>query len=849
MNRLILKTFFRSVKKSFGRYLSILMIAALGVGFFTGLKNAEPSMQKTANLYFSEQNMYDFQAVSTLGLSDDAVRSFSDYGITAEGVYNTDIAYEISGSGGVLTAFSLPEINAIPKISEGRLPEKETECLADDLLFSKDDIGKTIKITESTVVPLKYTEYTIVGLCQSPRYISFERGSTTLNGGNLDGFIYIDKACFTSPVYHEVTLRINTDAENEKGADLFSDEYKDTMEELKPKLESLLAEVAISDYENIITEGTAKLDDARKQLDGGWALYNGMIESGVSAERLTAVYNALTDGEAQYLDGQKKLSEIKKPTTYLLDLRTNRSFYNFENDTVIVSGIANAFPIFFLLIAVLVCTNTMSRMIREERTQTGTLKALGLSNGKIVEKYVLYAVSASLFGCIIGFFFGTGLIPLAIWAVYGGTYEIAPLSYYFSPIMYVACLAITLLLSLGVTLFTLRNELKEKPAELIRPKAPTSGKRIFLEKIKPLWNRLSFLNKVSVRNAFRYKSRTFMMIIGIAGCTALVVTGFGISDTISGVLDSQYGNVIRYDGYAIIESEEAEDYKAVLDGAEYQVCFRDELAVKSSDGEKQATVISASAQNIDKYFGLVSDGNIIEPPKDGYAVVTKKFAEDLKLKNGSKISINISGTDYEFTVSGISDSYIGHYVFLPENLLDNIEANTVFFNSENLSETATGLRALDSVGYVSLAGEEKASIETSLSSLGYIVLLVILCAAFLTFTVLFNLTNINIMERIKEIATLKVLGFRTKETSSYILRENLILTVIGALMGLIFGVFLHAYIMKQVKTDMIYFTAKIFFQSYIFAFLIVLAFAIIACLIMQIKLKKVNMAESLKAVE
>ncbi len=845
MNRLILKTFFRSVKQSFGRYLAILMIVALGVGFFTGLKNAEPSMQKTADLYFAEQNMYDFQAVSTLGLSKDAVKSFNDYGVIADGVYNTDLSFETSdGKEGVLTAFSFPEKNALPRLSEGRLPENETECIGDDRFFKKEDIGKTLKITESTRDPLSCTEFTIVGLCQSPRYINFERGTTTLNGGNLDGFLYLKEECFTSPVYHEVTLRIND------GKSVFSEEYKNTVDNVKPELESLLKEVAEKDYENIVKEAETKLSDARKQLDGGWALYNQMIENGVSPDRLAAVYNALNEGEKQYLDGQKQIAEMKKPSAYILDLRSNRSFYNFENDTVIVSGIANAFPIFFLLIAILVCATTMSRMIREERTQTGTLKALGVSNAKIVEKYVLYAVTASLFGCVIGFFFGTGLIPLAIWAVYGGTYEIASLSYYFSPIMYVGCLAITLVLSLGVTLFTLRNELKERPAELIRPKAPTSGKRVFLEKIKPLWNRLSFLNKVSVRNAFRYKSRTFMMIIGIAGCTALVVTGFGINDTISDVIDCQYGGVIRYDGYAIIETVGAEDYKTFLQGDEYTECYREELAVKFPGGEKQATVISVTDGNLDKFFGLSSNGNILEPPKAGNAIVTKKFAETAGLKNGSKVLVSLMGKDYEFTVSGVSDNYIGHYVFLPGNILDEVEVNTLFFNTDkDLSETAAGLMTLDSVSYVALSNEEKTSVETSLDSLGYIVLLVILCAAFLTFTVLFNLTNINIMERIKEIATLKVLGFRTKETSSYILRENLILSVIGALFGLIFGVFLHAYVMKQVKTDLMYFSIKIFFQSYIFAFLIVLLFAIIACLIMRIKLKKVNMAESLKAVE
>ncbi len=610
MTNMTARTLFRTIRSTIGRYIAIFAIVALGVGFFTGLKNAQPSMQKTADEYLDEQNMFDFRLISTLGFTGEDVDAFADIeGITgAEGGWQLDVLTEgDDGETLVYQLFSMPENVALPVLTEGRMPEAENECLADAAVFSSEDIGSTIVVSSEnssdTLEQLTQTEYTIVGLAKSPRFISSDRGSTALGNGEVAGFLYVPQEAFNSEVYHEILLT------TEAGDTLiFSDEYDDLIAELTPLVEEVLQERALARYDEIASEAEEEISEARSELEAAREEYNLAIASGIPADSLADSLSELEAAEAEIEEAENALSEIEKPDTYLLDLDSNSGCASFQSDIVIVDGVANAFPVFFVLIAALVCITTMARMVNDERTQIGTLKALGYSDWVISLKYIFYASSAAFIGCIAGFFIGTGGLPQIIWAVYGINYGFADLAYYFSPLMYGCCLAISVLGSVAVTLFACRQELNGKPAELIRPKAPDSGKRIFLERIKPLWNRLSFLGKVTIRNGLRYKGRMVMMLLGIAGCTALIVTGFGLRDSISNILDYQYDEIHLYDVSVSFEAGETaqNEIDALLsDGAQdYTFGYQDDLMVYSEQSEKEATVIAVSAEDAGLYFDL-----------------------------------------------------------------------------------------------------------------------------------------------------------------------------------------------------------------------------------------------------
>lgn len=817
MTKLVSKTLSRTVRSTFGRYLAILAIVALGVGFFTGLKNAQPSMQTTADAYLTEQNMYDFRLLSSLGFTADDVEAFSALNgvLAAEGGHFLDILTESAdGNMPVYQLLSLPEKTALPKLTAGRMPQSANECAADSSLFTEEDIGRKITLSpensDDTFAALTEREFTIVGLVQSPRFISTDRGGTSVGNGEISGFLYLPKETFRQEIYQEILLDAQTDGT------LFSDEYDASVSALAPEIESALKERAGLRYESIKEE----------------YIKNGIVlpETGENS--------------------------LPPPSTYLFDLNGNAGCAAFKNDTVIVNGIANAFPVFFVIIAALVCITTMTRMVDEERTQIGTLKALGYSDSVISRKYILYASSASVIGCVGGFFLGTGIIPQVIWSVYAVSYSFSALSYYFSPVMYICCLAVSVLGSIAVTVFACGRELRGKPSELIRPKPPADGGRIFLEHLNFIWKKMSFLWKATIRNAFRYKKRMIMMLIGISGCTALLVTGFGLKDSIENILDYQYDEIMLYDAAVSFDGEEntKQDIESLLSDKDvlYEFAYQEKLTADSGRTQKETTVIALSGETADGYFDLHDKNGHIYYPSGNNAVVSSKLAGQLGLSVGGTFSLTFDGHLVNYTVTGICENYLNHYVYIPTDSVPGYQSNTVYLRAadgSSLGQAPAKLRSLSGVRYVNVTAEERSVMENTMSSINYIVLLVTLCAAVLAFIVLYNLTNINIMERVREVATVKVLGFHSGETSSYVLNENILLSVLGAFAGLGLGKLLHWYVIKQVQVDSMAFDVRINAQSYLISFACTVLFAITANFIMRFKLSKINMAESLKAVE
>ena len=1106
MDRFSMKMLLRSIKGSLGRYLAIVAIIALGVGFYAGLQSSQPAMLETADSYMHDQRMYDFQLMSTLGLTGGDVAAFKQLeGVEyAEGAYFADALAVLGSHEEPYRFMSITETVCTPYLTEGRMPENANECLGDAGAFSSDDIGRRISISdlndEDTLGFFAEREFTIVGLAKSPRYISHDRGSTSLGSGTLSGFVLLTEEAFDQEVYQEILLYCDLPGE------MYSTEYISARDKLEPEVKALLNSRGAMRYKQLRSEADKELAEARAELDEGWEEYHegedevqkelssaraklyqgqkeiddglkeieqrqkeidegweqipgalqeieenramldekekelqqgkaalepaiaeiqageqqlaqgkaqletakkavlwpyeqtiaiidaeisqtqqeiddldpedlgyearlailnarmeqlqGRRETAVAARdsaaekfapqeaeiaaaeaelneakaqvaaaqaEIAAGEQAIAEGRAQLdtaeaeienskvtmTEGQKQLDEGRvqleqaqrqvnqgwtdyqegkaqaeqelsdgkkeledaeaelaqaiidtdeklKLEVFTLNRETNSGYVTFENDTSIVTAVAGAFPVFFVLIAALVCVTTMTRMINDERTQIGTLKAMGFSGRVIMRKYLWYSGSAAFVGCVLGFVLGVTVIPWIIWYAYNIIYSYTTLKLYFSVGMCVVCMAVALLSTILVTVLTCRKELSERPAELIRPKAPKAGKRILLERIKPLWKRLSFLSKLTLRNAFRHPSRVMLMMLGVGGCTALLVAGFGVKDSIADVPDYQYGEISRYEMLVNYDPDVLDtDGKAEAlwkDRADsWALSYQVNAELENETGSHSVKLVAAEGTALKNVISLRDDSSELSYPGKGEAVVTEHLADILEISVGDQVTLETDdGDSLRLTVTGIAKNYLSHYIYVSPETVPGAKNNAAYLcdASEDSGEgLAAWLRSQDGISYVSLTLREKETVRQSMQSLNMIVVLVVVCAAALAFIVLCNLTNINIMERVREVATVKVLGFYPPETASYILRENLLLSILGGAVGLLLGKLLHRFVMELIQVDYMCYDVRISALSYLLAFGITVLFAMAANFAMSFKLEKINMTESLKSVE
>lgn len=613
----------------------------------------------------------------------------------------------------------------------------------------------------------------------------------------------------------------------------------------------------ITDATKTLSEEETALKEAKEELAEGWEEYN---------EAKTDFEEQIAEAEAELADAREEVEKIEEPDTYVLGRETNVGYACFESDSDIVEGIANVFPIFFFLVAALVCMTTMNRMVEEQRTQIGVLKALGYGEAAIMGKYMFYAGSAAVVGCIAGFFGGTWLFPKVIWMAYGMLYSMPDLIFGFHVKMLIISLAAALFCSIGVTWFTCRYELSLAAAQLMRPKAPKAGKRVFMEYLPFIWKRLKFLQKVSIRNIVRYKKRFFMMIIGISGCTALLVTGFGIKDSIADIAALQYEEIQTYDmnvGFGNPQNGKEESpfmKKAEESGASYGFVCEKTIDLVVNDSAKAVNmVIPKEEADIGAFIDLHTENKeAISFPEEGEIVITSGLAEDYDLFVGEEIVLRDENfKEMSVKISGIAENYVYNYVYLnKETYQTQMGEEPQYKNAVvNLPEeqdahmTSAAFMKLKDVTSVTVSEDIKERFDSMMASLDYVVLLVIACAAFLAFIVLYNLTNINITERIREIATIKVLGFYRKETASYVFRENIVLTAIGGAVGLVLGNFLHRFVMSQINIDMVTFAVRIKMVSYFYSIALTFLFAAIVNGVMSVKLERINMTESLKSVD
>lgn len=617
----------------------------------------------------------------------------------------------------------------------------------------------------------------------------------------------------------------------------------------------------LSSQEEQLNEQEQKLADAEKELADGQKEYE---------DGLQTLDEKTADAKEEIEDAQKQIDEIQEPDVYVLGRDTNIGYASYENDSTIVAGIAKVLPFFFFLVAALVCMTTMNRMVEEQRTQIGVLKALGYSEARIMGKYLFYAGSAAGIGSVIGFLIGSTIFPTVIWNAYKIMYHMGDYELMFDPGLAVASLAVALLCSVGVTWLTCRYELMSTAANLIRPKSPKSGRRVWLEHIPLLWNHMSFLAKVSVRNVFRYKQRFFMMVIGIGGCTALLVTGYGIKDTIADIADMQYEEVQLYDmsatlkeGYPDADAADFSELTGVLSGSskDWMPFCEISMDLTGRSGVKTANVVipqdTGAAQ---EYIRLrTEEGEDIPWPGEEEAVISAKLARKCGIRVGDTVTLRTEdGEKLKVKVTALSRNYIYNYVYIsPEtweldNGSDPVYKSIYIHASEGAQENrelSEKLLACEVVSAVAVNADMLSQINKMMGSLDAVVLLVILCAGALAFIVIYNLTNINITERIREIATIKVLGFRPKETAAYVFRENVVLTALGTIVGLGAGICLHRFVIANIDVDMVTFQPRVLPFSFVKSILLTFVFMVIVDVVMYLKLERINMAESLKSVE
>lgn len=630
------------------------------------------------------------------------------------------------------------------------------------------------------------------------------------------------------------------------------DNAKKTIAESKTKLKEEInnAKNIINKQEQELYINNKKLLDAKKDYNAGLNELN---------LKIAESYDKISQAKAQ-------LDELPKPVWYLLDRTDQAGYIDFKHDAMRVDNIAKVFPAFFLLVAALVCLNTMSRMVEEDRTEIGIYKALGYSNFHIIITYFSYVTIATLFGGIFGLLIGYQVFPRAIYSIYKFTYTLPELVTYINPIIFSAILLISLVITLSVTLYSCHKELLEEPANLLRPKAPKNGKKVFLEHIPFIWNKLNFSSKVTVRNLFRYKKRIFMTIIGIAGCTALTLTGFGLKDGISSIITKQYTDIFTYDALGVLSDKKDRDYSKTNELLQKNnlinpVYVNQELYNFKVDS-KQHDFFLIVPESKDKLLEYISLHERINKKTvnltDNGAIITEKMANLLNVKIGDNIKIRNSDNKlFLIKVDGIIENYTYHYVYMTKEYYEKVIQNKLEYNmvladikgNSNTNTISSNLINSQDFLNITFTKDTIQTFDTMISSLNKIVLVIIISSCLLAIIVLYNLTNINIIERKRELATLKVLGFYNKEVSSYVYRETMLLTLLGIATGLVLGIFLHRFVMHTAEMDFIMFLKEIQPISYVYATIITIVFSLIVEIFTHFKLKKIDMIESLKSVE
>ena len=1096
------KDFYMEIRKSPGRFLSILFIVALGVAFFSGIRASEPDMRLTGDTYFDESNLMDIKAFSTYGVTQDDVDAILKIdGVEhAEGAYSADFMQVVDKKQKVLHVISLQdEMNQV-KLSDGRMPQKAGECLADQDAGYK--VGDTIKLRSGTsdevIDTLTTDTLKVVGLCSSPMYISYGRGSATIGTGTISAFVMVPEETFDMDVYTELYVQVKGaknevaftdgyDKKVEKVLDQIEDitderaeirkqelvnEAQEKIDEAREELEqgradaaSELADAAakiadaeeqltsgkaqitsgkkqiasakntlskkeseleqaqnqynaglaqlqegeaqyeaglaqyeaakpeaeakiqsgreeiekkkqelveapaqleqlkqmvagleqkqtagiiteeeeatlkklkenqipqleyfIANGEQLIASGEAELDAAQKQLDdtaatlaqtkseldaakaslngvpqqlasgkaqiqSGWAEIRKQekkLEEGATeiAENEAKVAEAkieyangeeeaaqkIAEGEQKIADAEAKVQDIEKPTWYVYDRDTLTEYSGYGENAERLGAIGRVFPVLFFLVAALISLTSMTRMVEEQRTAIGTMKALGYSKMSIAKKYLGYALIATAGGSVLGVLIGEKILPYIIVYAYGILYQhithiLVPYQWIYAWMAAAAAIVCTM----AATFFACYKELVAQPAVLMRPPAPKNGQRVFLERIKFIWKHLSFTWKSCIRNLTRYKKRFFMTVFGIGGCMGLMLVGYGIKDSCYEIAELQFRDIQMYDGSVYLKEDISDETRQNLldymkddsDISHYmQTSMKNVTLVNGKNKRDTYQVVFSEPKDVKDYFDFHDRKSKEEYTLDDEGVIiSEKTGKLLNAKAGDTIEIkDEENGNKKVKIAHICENYMGHYIFFTPSYYEkvygeNSEYNSIFFagqkgdTQEDYNKIGEDILTQDGALSVSYMRDIEKQLDDMLKSLNLVIVVLIISAGMLAFVVLYNLNTVNITERQRELATLKVLGFYDLEVAEHVYRENVLLTFIGAAVGVVLGKFLHAFIIDTVGVDTAMFGRNINFSSYMYSLLFTILFSLIVNGIMYFKLKKIDMVESLKSIE
>ena len=807
---MLFKNTIRKLKHSFGRYFSLLIIILIGIGFYAGIQSSVPSIKKLQNDYYNETKLMDLTVRSTLGLTDDDVKALKQLD-NVKAVDASYSAYVLTGEDAIKVHAITDNVNKY-KLIDGRKPQNDDECLADSSFYK---VGDTIEIT-SEDNPLKKSKFKVVGTIISPLYTGTNYGYTNIGTGKLYSYIYVPKTVFNEDAYSEIYIlgeKTSKEVPYSKAYDDFIDELTDEIENIQDEREE------------------ERLKEVQTSL--------------MNASLANPNITTMPDIESKwYITGRN--SEVTGYTTL-------------ENQYFQVTTIATIIPLIFVSIVFLMTSNTMTRMISEERTEMGTFSSLGISNKRIIFNYLCYVLSGTIIGAIIGYIIGTLFIPPLVYNIF--QFHIPDLEYYFDINLFTGCLLVAITLMTIVTVWNCRKSLKEKPANLLRPESPKSGKTIFLEKIKFFWSKLSFSSKITTRNIFRYKKRIFMTLIGSAGCTCLIFLGFALKDSVNGVGDKQYGEIFKYDNMMVLNNniQNISEVNNVKNMVKNPLLFNQYSYDLKYDEDSSLSVYvvipEENNQTFKNYFNLLDNktGKEISLNNDGI-IITPKIADKLKLEVGDKLIIQSqSGEEKKVTIENIAENYISNYIYMSKELYKKLFNEDVTYNmiasDNNKNTNAKDILNSGSVMSINFSKDLMESANKEIKGLNNIVILIVVVSSMLALTVLYNLTSINISEREREIATLKVLGFNGRESNEYIYRETLVIVIIGIIVGLIIAVPLHRVITGFIEGDDMIFLKNVKVLSFVYSSMLTLLFAIIMQVVTYFKLRKVDMIESLKSVE
>lgn len=882
----------RSITGSLGRFISIFSLMLLGTFAFVGLKVSGPDMRRTAEDFYAQHHLADLTLTSTLGLDHSDQQLINE----TKGVKKAEFGYfqdlVIKGKENSLRLFSKPDELSTYELMSGKLPQKDSEIALDYLYDGQYKIGQTIDFTppkskDSDLI--KNHSFKIVGFVKSSEYVDkSDFGSTTVGTGKLNGYALVTKEAFDSDVYMIARLSYK----NLQNISIFDSKYDSRLKTEQKTLENTFknqpekrlaalktgpekqineAKSQIVEEENQLTQQENQLIAQKNQI--------GENASAQAIEQINAGQNQNNDGKekiakakAELAKQETALNQLEKPTYQINNRKEgNPGYKTFLDDSTRIDSLSNIFPVVLFAIALLVSLTTMTRFVEEERGNLGLLKALGYSNRDIRKKFMVYGLVSSGLGALVGTIIGHTFLPIAVFNAYTASSTFSNLRLTLSPLWTIVAFAIAIACSLLPAYWVVRMELKEVPASLFLAKVPKAGSRILLEKINFIWKRMSFTYKVTARNLFRYKKRMLMTIFGVAGCTALLVMGFGIRDSISGLSNKQFGQILHYDMITIeknkVNDKEKEEIDKELASSEIEnylpIAFENLTKEASGKLEKQEVNLIATnrSDDLSKYISLKSRKNSqkIELNNSG-AVLSEKFAELLDLKVGDSLTLKDSENQpHKIKVAAITEMYMGHYIFMNQSVYQKVFKKDFVTNAQliklknastnNIQKMSAQFMQEDGIQAVSQNSDLKKVIESFMYGINSVMIVLITCAILLAIVVIYNLTNINVSERIRELATIKVLGFYDREVTLYIYRETILLSFLGILVGFGLGDYFHQVIMNQLSADQIMFAPGLLWTNLLLSAAITFATTLLLAIVVHFKLKAVDMLGALKSVD